>query len=358
MTSNKNRKSAPKKVGPNRINFSPVVKRTVASRSGYECSFPNCSALTIGPGRGDNLISITGVAAHIYSAAPSGPRGQGFLSQFELSAPSNAIWLCETHAKLIDNNRGTDYPPSVLVSYKGLHETAIMRRHTGLSAPLGWFHEMRVLNGPVFRTPTTVRFGKFTILSGPNSTGKTALWEWLSLASTSMWGMNRWRRRFGTYPPLDIQITYFTPIETVVRIAMGENGEVSYSFNHSPVPYIPLQTRFVVVKHPKDASLSDSEKEEWRTWGDTRRIARSFQIDEMELVNILPLVGDSERFVQKVWVEEAEPLESDEDDDEDEPPRNKIKVKLRSHGDFHPSFGMLSVSIRARARLTWLQQQG
>src|SRR5580658_2496793 len=129
----------------NRANFKPAVKRIVAARSGYECSYPGCSALTIGPGRGEDTVSITGVAAHIYSAAPKGPRGRGSLSQFELSTSSNAMWLCETHAKLIDNNRGTEYPPAVLTSYKGLHEAAIMRRHNGLNAPLGWFHEIRIL---------------------------------------------------------------------------------------------------------------------------------------------------------------------------------------------------------------------
>lgn len=285
---------------------------------------------------------MTGVAAHIYSAAPKGPRGQGPLSQFELSASSNAIWLCETHARLIDNNRGTDYPPAVLISYKGLHEAAIMRRHTGLAAPLGWFHEMQILNGPVFHTPATVRFGKFTILSGDNSTGKTALWEWLSLASTTVWGLNRWRRKFKEDPALDIQVTYFAPNETVLRTSIGHNGRVSYSLNHSPVPYIPLQTRFVVVMHPNDARLSNPEKEAWKNWGDTRRIAKAFQMDEVELVNILPSVGETRCFVQKVWVEDVEPSVTEEEKNEYEPLRNKLRVKLQSHGDFHPSFGMLS----------------
>jgi hypothetical protein len=145
------------KTGQRRINFTLAVKQIVASRSAYECSFTGCSSLTIGPGRGADSVSNTGVAAHIYSAVPKGPRGQGKLSEFELSAASNAIWLCETHAKLIDNNRGNDFPPAVLTSYKGLHEASVMRKHTGLYAPLGWFHELRILRGPVFLTPTVVR---------------------------------------------------------------------------------------------------------------------------------------------------------------------------------------------------------
>lgn len=68
----------------------------------------------------------------MYSASAGGPRGQAGLSPQWLSSSENAIWLCETHGKLVDNNRGKEYPPAVLVGYKALHEMRIIRRQRGI----------------------------------------------------------------------------------------------------------------------------------------------------------------------------------------------------------------------------------
>jgi hypothetical protein len=45
-----------------------------------------------------------GVAAHITSAAPGGPRHDPSLSPEERSAVDNALWLCQRCAKLVDND--------------------------------------------------------------------------------------------------------------------------------------------------------------------------------------------------------------------------------------------------------------
>jgi hypothetical protein len=79
----------------------------------------------------DNTVSGSGIAAHIYSAAPGGPRGQGGLTKGELEQPENCIWLCSDHAKLVDNNRGIAFPPETLLSYKALQEARMMREVKG-----------------------------------------------------------------------------------------------------------------------------------------------------------------------------------------------------------------------------------
>jgi hypothetical protein len=44
------------------------------------------------------------VAAHITAASGDGPRHDSALTQDERRAPSNGIWLCQTCAKLVDND--------------------------------------------------------------------------------------------------------------------------------------------------------------------------------------------------------------------------------------------------------------
>src|SRR5436305_14812224 len=101
MSSSKNQE-CPEMEKELRIEFPPNTKKLVASRSAYECSFPNCGLITIWPGARPDEVSITGAAAHIYSASPSGPRGQAELTKDSLCSAENAICLCKTHAKLID----------------------------------------------------------------------------------------------------------------------------------------------------------------------------------------------------------------------------------------------------------------
>jgi hypothetical protein len=317
-----------------RSNFTTGVKRIVASRSGYQCSFPGCPALTIGPGRNPHSVSVTGVAAHIYSAAKMGPRGQGSLTPAELVSSANAIWLCETHAKLVDNNRGTNFPPAVLISYKGFHEAAISRRHAGIHAPLGWFHELRIIRGPVFKTPAKVRFGKLTILSGNNSTGKTALWQWLASVSDPARGLKRWKSRVRNDPAPWFEVTYFSPMENVVRVRISNTGKPAFRLNKTPVPFNPISTRFIVIQRIDRGDLEEHEKDAWENWSDLERISAALHIDIVELENILQHVGRPDRFIQRVWVDKATTGPDGL--------RGEVKVKLKSHGKFYPTFSSLS----------------
>src|ERR1017187_9062507 len=101
-----------------RDDFTAKTRRLVAERSAFRCSFPECDRTTIGPGSTTNEAASNGVAAHIFSAAAGGPRGRGGLSSEQLRSPTNAIWLCADHARLVDTNRGTKFPPATLQSYK------------------------------------------------------------------------------------------------------------------------------------------------------------------------------------------------------------------------------------------------
>lgn len=87
-----------------RDDFTEEVKRSLAARVNYLCSNPECRAQTAGP-RVDSAKSINiGVAAHITSAAPSGPRYNPLLSTEQRCHFDNGIWLCQNCAKMIDND--------------------------------------------------------------------------------------------------------------------------------------------------------------------------------------------------------------------------------------------------------------
>src|SRR5450759_1828915 len=66
-----------------------------------------------------------GVAAHITEASPQGPRFDPTLSPTERSNASNAIWLCQTCAKLVDNDP-TRFSTGTLQAWKrSAEETAL-----------------------------------------------------------------------------------------------------------------------------------------------------------------------------------------------------------------------------------------
>lgn len=67
------------------------------------CSNPDCRRATAGPDAAGGTTNL-GVAAHITAASPGGARYDQDLSAAERSAFGNGIWLCQLHAKLIDDD--------------------------------------------------------------------------------------------------------------------------------------------------------------------------------------------------------------------------------------------------------------
>jgi hypothetical protein len=99
-----------------RDDFKPKIKEEVAKRAGYRCSKPDCAAATSGPQMEAGSVNI-GVAAHITAASENGPRYDPSLTSEERASVNNAIWLCQNHAKLIDNDE-SKYTVDLLRSWK------------------------------------------------------------------------------------------------------------------------------------------------------------------------------------------------------------------------------------------------
>src|SRR5215472_10957806 len=102
-----------------RDDFSEAAKRAIAARVAYRCSNPDCRAPTAGPQAEAGKTLNVGVAAHISAAAPGGPRYDPTLSSEQRTDIANAIWLCQSCAKLIDNDPPR-FTASVLTAWKEL----------------------------------------------------------------------------------------------------------------------------------------------------------------------------------------------------------------------------------------------
>jgi hypothetical protein len=87
-----------------RDDFPEGVKRVLASRVGYRCSRPGCLRETSGPQEDPTRAINIGVAAHITAASPGGPRYDAALGSERRAGQENGIWLCQTCAKLVDND--------------------------------------------------------------------------------------------------------------------------------------------------------------------------------------------------------------------------------------------------------------
>lgn len=106
-----------------RDDFTEDVKRAIANRVANRCSNPECRAVTSGPQIDSAKALNVGVAAHITAASAGGPRYEPSLSSKERSHPDNGIWLCQTCAKLVDND-SFRHPAHLLREWKSKAEEA------------------------------------------------------------------------------------------------------------------------------------------------------------------------------------------------------------------------------------------
>lgn len=109
-----------------RDDFSIPVKETLAKRVSLRCSNPACRKPTSGP-QEDPAKSINiGVAAHITAASADGPRYDPRLPVDGRKSASNGIWLCQSCAKLVDNDSDR-YTVETLHRWKTVSEAAALR---------------------------------------------------------------------------------------------------------------------------------------------------------------------------------------------------------------------------------------
>ena len=104
-----------------RDEFPKAVQEALAKRVCYRCSCPTCERPTSGPNTNPLKAVSIGVAAHVTAAAPGGPRYDPALTREQRRSIENGIWLCQTHATLVDTDEAR-YPVSLIRIWKGLAE--------------------------------------------------------------------------------------------------------------------------------------------------------------------------------------------------------------------------------------------
>ncbi|MDX6499561.1 MAG: hypothetical protein QOG23_2821 [Blastocatellia bacterium] len=107
-----------------RDDFTAPTKEHLGRRVGFRCSNPGCQRHTSGPHTLDDKSVSIGVAAHITAASPGGPRYDAQLGIQDRGSITNAIWLCQACAKLIDSDPDR-YSVSVIRDWKSAAEARI-----------------------------------------------------------------------------------------------------------------------------------------------------------------------------------------------------------------------------------------
>jgi hypothetical protein len=87
-----------------RDDFPARTKDALAKRVNLLCSNPGCGKATSGPHSDPARALNIGVAAHITAASPGGPRYHEAATVQDRSSFQNGIWLCQSCAKLVDND--------------------------------------------------------------------------------------------------------------------------------------------------------------------------------------------------------------------------------------------------------------
>ena len=103
-----------------RDEFQRNVVERLAKRVGTRCSNPACRAPTSGPDAETGVTNV-GVAAHIHAASEGGARYDSSMTSDQRRDISNGIWLCQTHAKLVDDDE-TTFSASLLREWKETSE--------------------------------------------------------------------------------------------------------------------------------------------------------------------------------------------------------------------------------------------
>jgi hypothetical protein len=123
-----------------REEFPQNIKELLAKRVGYRCANPGCRQPTSGPQIDPQRALNVGVAAHISAAASGGPRYSPSLTSEQRASVDNGIWLCQTCAKLVDNDEQR-YTEEVLRGWRreaesvALKEVETGRTHAAHPAP-------------------------------------------------------------------------------------------------------------------------------------------------------------------------------------------------------------------------------
>ncbi len=142
----------------------------------------------------------------------------------------------------------------------------------------GCFQQLELRSAPIFSTPARLDFGKVTVISGANGTGKTALWQWAAGIGDET-HLRRWLRVPGFPDPFHVVVTYLDPLPRSIGVRI-ENEQIWYTVEGRPVPFQPYTIRFVVPRYPRNIP-------EWSTMDDQSRLSAVFGLPAVRIMKLL-----------------------------------------------------------------------
>jgi hypothetical protein len=218
-----------------RDDFTQATIRLIAQRAGLRCSFPNCPVLTTGPSLEENKTANQGTAAHIVSASPSeGPRADRKMSSADRKAAANGIWLCATHARLIDSDEKR-FTVVLLKQWKRDHEDRMALEMSGIFVGNGVVTSLSIENLGRFATKQSITFGTKTLLLGNNQTGKQLVCDCIG-ALADFEKLKKWQRRRRNNARGNVAIETFTKTKNKWDVALDDR--ILCNTNGSPVPKV------------------------------------------------------------------------------------------------------------------------
>jgi len=276
-----------------RDNFSPNIKRRLAERAGYLCSI--CNVITVGPSNeSDTAINLTGVAAHITAASEGFKRFDNSLTPEERAHIDNGIWLCNTHADLIDGDEVTFTTPYLKI-IKQNHEQKIKLKHSGINVEKGVITKIELSNFGLVTKPIILEFTDRNIIRGDNGTGKTLILELIASlndkSNLDRWISNR-RKKVNSF----FDIYYFKNQPDKFSISIDSRNKVAYSFNDNPIPFLVPTMHILFLKQSFSHFLRDMPEEEKEKKSIIQLLSQYFNLTKDEFINVLGTIMRSKKY--------------------------------------------------------------
>lgn len=278
-----------------RDEFSLDVKRRLAQRAGYLCSI--CSNITVGPSNeSETSVNLTGVAAHITaaSAGPGSRRYDASLSPEQRSSIDNGIWLCNTHADLIDGDEIT-YTTPYLKFVKETHELKIKLRQSGINVDKGVITKIELSNFGLITSPVVLEFTDRNIIYGDNGVGKTLIMELIASLADKTY-LDRWTSERRLKVNSFCNICYFKNQLDKFSLSIDNKDKVSYSFNDTQIPFLVPTMTILFIKESYWEYLRGITDEVKKTKSLIELLSSYFRLTEDEFVNVIGGIMREKKF--------------------------------------------------------------
>lgn len=229
-----------------RDDFPKATREALALRAQYCCSYPGCPQITAGPSDESTLkFVVLGVAAHMHAASSQGPRYLGSMTPAQRAHIDNGIWLCPTHATLIDRDVQR-FPAEALRQMKADHEARCSQRLPGTGGPVESTHLIQV--------------GPELVILGDLVGASTTAWRCRvdHFVRGDLASFLQWSDRFDELHP-DDRFILDNGLGDGRHLAAAPRWERQGTVVHIAAPVLPSAPRMPVQQLPQDLAIEDGD---------------------------------------------------------------------------------------------------